>query len=274
MNEGGRMKTQQLIPTPGSIVKLGDYDPDYHEDYDKQMSRDGLTALQKTMRGLQERLYAESKQSLLIVLQAMDAGGKDGTIKRVFEGVNPQGVQVAGFKAPTKEELSHDFLWRIHQHAPPKGYIGIFNRSHYEDVLVVRVNDLVPEAVWSKRYEHINNYERLLVDGGTRILKFFLHISKHEQKERFQARLDEPTKNWKFSMGDLPVRENWDEYMVAYEAIMTNCNTEYAPWHIVPANRKWYRNLIITKAIVDALKDMDPKYPLPEPGLDNVTIPD
>jgi PPK2 family polyphosphate:nucleotide phosphotransferase len=192
----------------------------------------------------------------------------------VFEGVNPQGVRVTSFKAPTAEELAHDFLWRVHQHTPPKGYIGIFNRRHYEDVLIVRVNNLAPKATIAKRYDHINNFEHYLADSGTRILKFFLHISKEEQKERFQERLDNPDKLWKFSMGDLPVREHWDDYMVAYEAALSKCNTEYAPWHIVPANRKWYRNLVITKAIVNTLEAMNPQYPAPETGLDQVVIPD
>jgi PPK2 family polyphosphate:nucleotide phosphotransferase len=268
------MSKQTLVPPFESTAKLGDYDPDYHGEYDKDAAHEELMALQHKLLSVQERLYAEGKQSLLIVLQAMDAGGKDGTIKRVFEGVNPQGVRVTSFKAPTAEELAHDFLWRVHQHTPPKGYIGIFNRSHYEDVLIVRVNNLAPKATIAKRYDHINNFEHYLADSGTRILKFFLHISKEEQKERFQERLDNPDKLWKFSMGDLPVREHWDDYMAAYEAALSKCNTEYAPWHIVPANRKWYRNLVITKAIVNTLEAMNPQYPAPETGLDQVVIPD
>ncbi|MBC7871562.1 MAG: polyphosphate kinase 2 family protein, partial [Chitinophagaceae bacterium] len=248
------MSTQLLIPK--GEVKLSDYEPDYHSDDDKESAADKLVKLQEKMEVLQERLYAEGKQSLLIVLQAMDAAGKDGTIEKVFDGVNPQGVRVTSFKAPTPEDLAHDFLWRIHQHTPPKGYIGIFNRSHYEDVLVVRVNNLAPEKVWKKRYEHINDFEQVLAENGTRILKFFLHISKAEQKERLQARLDDPEKRWKFSMGDLPVREQWDDYMKAYETLLTKCNTSYAPWHIVPANKKWYRNLIVTETIVKTLEDM------------------
>jgi PPK2 family polyphosphate:nucleotide phosphotransferase len=204
----------------------------------------------------------------------MDAGGKDSAIKKVFDHVNPQGVHVTSFKAPTSEELAHDFLWRVHQHVPGKGYIGIFNRSHYEDVLVVRVNNLMPEDVWQQRYDHINNFERLLTDSGTRILKFYLHISKDEQKERFQERLDNPDKHWKFSMGDLPVREKWNAYMEAFEAVLTRCNTAYAPWYIIPANRKWYRNLVVTRTIVETLESMNPQYPPAEPGLDEVIIPD
>ena len=264
----------QLIPEQGSKVKLKEYDPADRGDYDKDQARAEEKDLEDRLALLQERLYAEGKQALLIVLQAMDAGGKDSTIRKVFDSVNPQGVRVTSFKAPSAEELAHDYLWRIHQHVPPKGYIGIFNRSHYEDVLVVRVNNLVPEAVWEKRYEQINEFERLLTETGTHILKFYLHISKAEQEERFQERLDNPEKHWKFSTGDLPVREKWDDYMRAYEAVLTRCNTDYAPWHIVPANRKWYRNLVVTHAIVAALEAMNPQYPPPEPGLDTIVIPD
>lgn len=268
------MAEQALVPAPRSRVRLEDYDPAYCGNYDKKRAEKELGQLQRKMRQLQEKLYAQGEKSLLIVLQAMDAGGKDGTIRRVFEGVNPQGVQVTSFKAPTAEELAHDFLWRIHQHTPSKGYIGIFNRSHYEDVLIVRVNNLVPKDVWQGRFDHINHFERILVDGGTQILKFFLHISKDEQKERLQERLDVPSKNWKFSIGDLPVRAKWDDYMAAYEDVLTKCNTDYAPWHIVPANRKWYRNLVVTRAIVDTMEGMNLAYPPPEPGLDTVAIPD
>ncbi|MBZ0283589.1 MAG: polyphosphate kinase 2 family protein [Anaerolineae bacterium] len=263
-----------LIPKPGSKINLKDYDPDYHGNEDKSSAQKEIQVLQDEMQEFQERLYAEGKQSLLIVLQAMDTGGKDGAIKKVFEGINPQGVHVAAFKAPTPEELAHDFLWRVHQHIPQKGHIGIFNRSHYEDVLVVRVNNLVPESVWKHRYEHINHFERLIADSGTRILKFYLHISKDEQKKRLQARLDTPEKNWKFSSGDLPVRQQWNDYMKAYESVLERCNTEYAPWYIIPANAKWYRDLVITRAIVAALKDMRPAYPPPEPDLDKIVIPD
>jgi len=268
------MAQQPLVPKPLSAVNLHDFDPDYTGDHDKDSAKEATDNLQARLEALQERLYAEGKQALLIVLQAMDAGGKDGTIRHVFDGINPQGVRVTNFKAPTPEELSHDFLWRVHQRTPPKGYIGIFNRSHYEDVLIVRVNNLVPKEVWEKRYGAINHFERLLVDGGTQILKFFLHVSKDEQKRRFQERLADPTKQWKFSMGDLPVRERWDDYMRAYEAALTRCNTEYAPWHVVPANHKWYRNLVVTQAIVETLERMNPQFPPPEPGLDKVLIPD
>lgn len=268
------MAQHLLVPMPLSPVTLGEYDPEFTGVYDKANAKAETDRLQRRLEALQERLYAESKQALLIVLQAMDAGGKDGVISHVFEGINPQGVHVTNFKAPTPEELAHDFLWRVHQQTPRQGYIGIFNRSHYEDVLVVRVNNLVPQEVWEKRYDHINHFERVLVDGGTRILKYFLHISKDEQKKRFQERLDDPSKHWKFSLGDLPVRARWDDYMRAYEAVLTQCNTDYAPWHIVPANRKWYRNLVVLQTIVETLEAMNPQYPPPEPGLDLVVIPD
>jgi len=268
-------KQQSLRPEIGERVNLKHYAPDYSGDYEhKDAARDQLKDNRERLRDLQEVLYAEHKHALLIILQAMDAGGKDGTIRHVMRGVNPQGVRVTSFKAPTAEELDHDFLWRIHQHTPGRGEIGIFNRSHYEDVLVVRVNELVPENVWQARYDHINAFERLLTDSGVTILKFFLHISKDEQKERFEDRLNEPDKHWKFSRGDLAVREQWDHYMAAYEDALTYCNTEWAPWHIVPANKKWYRNLVISNTIIRALEALDMRYPDPEPDLDQIVIPD
>lgn len=268
------MPKQAIVPKPRTKIDLSDFDPDFHEDYHKSGAKESLKSLQSRMQVLQEMLYAQGTQSLLIVLQAMDAGGKDGTIRRVFEGVNPQGVRVTSFKQPTPEELAHDFLWRIHQHTPAKGYIGIFNRSHYEDVLVVRVNELVSKNVWKKRYDHINHFEQMLSDSGTRILKFYLHIDRAEQKERFEERLERPDKNWKFSRGDLKVRDQWNDYMEAYEDAIYHCNTEYAPWLIIPANRKWYRNYVIMKTIVETLEDMNLKYPDPEPDLDKIVIDD
>lgn len=268
------MAEQPLIPKIGSKVNLKDYDPSYKGDYDKARARAEEGKLEEKLAELQEKLYAQHTQSLLVVLQAMDAGGKDGTIKKVFNSVNPQGVQVSSFKAPTANELAHDFLWRIHMNTPSRGYIGIFNRSHYEDVLIARVNGLVPTEVWEARYDHINNFERLLTDNGTRILKFYLHISKEEQKERLQARLDQPEKHWKFEPADLKTREQWDAYMEAFEAVLTRCNTKHAPWHIVPANYKWYRDIVITKAIVTALEDMKVEFPKPLNDLSGITIPD
>jgi len=268
------MSKQRLIPEPGHKVDLSDYDPDYTGEYDKASAGAELPKWQARLNVLQEKLYAQSTQSLLIVLQAMDSGGKDGAIKHVFDAANPQGIRIVSFKAPAANELAHDFLWRIHHHVPEKGMIGIFNRSHYEDVLVVRVNKLVPEDVWKKRYDHINNFERLLTDSGTKVLKFFLHISKDEQKERFTERLTNPEKHWKFSHGDLAVREQWDKYMRAYEAVFEKTNTDDAPWRIIPANRKWYRNLVITKTIVEEMDTMGLEYPPAEPDLDKVVIPD
>jgi PPK2 family polyphosphate:nucleotide phosphotransferase len=217
-------------------------------------------------------LYAEHKHKVLIVLQAMDSGGKDGTIRHVFDGVNPQGVKVASFKVPTKEELDHDYLWRVHEHTPGKGEIVIFNRSHYEDVLVVRVHDLVPRPVWRRRFKHIRDFERILADEGTTILKFFLHIDLEEQKERFQARLDTPHKRWKFRLGDLEERKLWDSYHKAYEDAITKTSTKWAPWYIIPANRKWYRNLVISRIIVETLEGLDMSYPESKEDLEGVVI--
>lgn len=268
------MTEQVVTPSPNSTVKLSSYDPAYTGDMGKEEAREAVIGLQEKLTELQEVLYAQGEKSLLIILQAMDAGGKDGTIKKVFYGVNPLGVRVTSFKAPSSEELAHDFLWRIHKQVPPRGMIGVFNRSHYEDVLIVRVNNLVPEKVWEKRYDQINAFEHLLAENGTRILKFYLHISKDEQKQRLQDRLNEPNKRWKFSVGDLPVREQWDTYMKAYEAALTRCNTSYAPWHIVPANEKWYRDWVVLKAIVDTLESMGLAYPKAAAGLESIVIPD
>lgn len=258
---------------PGQAVNLNEIDPnDTGRIKNKEEAKDRLADNIERMAELQNVLYAESKHALLIILQAMDAGGKDGTIRSIMSGVNPQGVRVTSFKKPTPEELAHDFLWRIHQETPQRGMIRIFNRSHYEDVLVVRVHNLVPEAVWQTRYEHINNFERLLVDSGVTILKFYLHISKDEQKERLQARLDKPHKRWKFNPGDLAERKLWNEYRQAYEAALTRCSTKAAPWHIVPANKKWYRNLVISEMIVETLESLEMEYPEPAEGLDAIMI--
>jgi PPK2 family polyphosphate:nucleotide phosphotransferase len=251
---------------PGSHVDLGEWDPNDKSAFPegKKEGRKRLLELNRKLEELQELLYAEQKHKVLIVLQAMDTGGKDGTIRHVFEGVNPQGVRVASFKKPTPEELDHDFLWRVHKQAPGKGGIVIFNRSHYEDVLVVRVHDLAPKEVWSKRYDHINDFERILVDEGTTILKFFLHIDLDEQKERLQARLDEPNKHWKFNPADLEERKLWPKYMKAYEDALSKTSTDWAPWYIVPANRKWYRNLVVGTVIIETLEDLNMRYPKPE----------
>ncbi|TEU17679.1 MAG: polyphosphate kinase 2 family protein [Anaerolineales bacterium] len=251
---------------PDSRVDLGEWDPNDKSAFPegKSEGRKRLLELNQRLEELQELLYAEHKHRVLIVLQAMDTGGKDGTIRHVFEGVNPQGVRVASFKKPTPEELGHDFLWRVHEQVPGKGEMVIFNRSHYEDVLVVRVHNLVPKEVWSKRYEHINGFERLLAEEGTTILKFFLYIDLDEQKERLQARLDEPHKRWKFNPEDLKERKLWPKYVKAYEDAISKTSTSWAPWYIVPANRKWYRNLVVGTVIIEALEDLNMRYPEPE----------
>lgn len=256
---------------PGSQIDLSQWDPN-EKTGGKKEGRKALDTLNERLEELQELLYAEHKHRVLIVLQATDTGGKDGTIRHVFEGVNPQGVRVANFKVPTSEELSHDYLWRVHKQVPGDGEITIFNRSHYEDVLVVRVHNLVPEKVWSQRYAHINDFERMLADEGTTILKFFLHIDLDEQKERLQARLDEPHKRWKFNPNDLKERKLWPAYTRAYEDVLSKTSTEWAPWYIVPANRKWYRNMVIATVLVDTLEGLNMRYPQPEVDLDDIVI--
>ena len=256
---------------PKSKINLKDFDPNDTSLFDggKKEAKAAMVELNQKLSELQELLYAEGKHKLLIILQAMDTGGKDGTIQSVFEGVNPQGVKVASFKTPTALELSHDYLWRIHQHTPAHGEVVIFNRSQYEDVLVVRVHSLVPEEVWSKRYEHINAFERMLCDEGTTILKFYLHIDLKEQAKRFLARVEDPTKQWKFNPGDLSERERWHEYMQAYEDMLNRTSTAWAPWYVIPANKKWYRNWLIAKIVVKTLKDLDMRYPQPAEDLEH-----
>jgi len=239
---------------PGARVSLRDVDPDAHADVDREEGKRRSAALVERLDALQEELYAAGQNALLIVLQGLDTSGKDGTIRKVFGGVNPQGCSVVSFKVPTQEELAHDFLWRVHREAPPLGTVGIFNRSHYEDVLVARVHELVPRKVWEARYEAINAFERLLAQSGTIVLKFFLHISREEQAERLLDREEKPSKAWKLSAGDWLERERWDEYQAAYEDALTRCNIPEAPWYVVPANRKWFRNLAVGEAIVEALE--------------------
>jgi PPK2 family polyphosphate:nucleotide phosphotransferase len=259
---------------PGTKVKLSQWDPnDKHlSGGTKQEGKRTLEELNDRLEVLQEMLYAEHKHRLLVVLQAMDTGGKDGVIRHVFDGVNPQGVKVASFKVPSQQERDHDYLWRVHDKVPGKGEIVIFNRSHYEDVLVVRVHALAPEKVWRKRYAHINHFERMLADEGTTIVKFFLHIDLEEQKQRLQARLDEPNKRWKFSRGDLDERKLWPKYTRAYEEVLTRTSTEWAPWYIVPANSKWYRNLVIANVLLKTLDGLNMRYPDPEENLDGIVI--
>jgi PPK2 family polyphosphate:nucleotide phosphotransferase len=258
------MNSDKLLAHPGSKVKLSTRDPGATHGYTKEKAARELGKHQARMSDLQEVLYAQKKHALLIVLQAMDAGGKDGAIRHVMSGVNPQGCFVTSFKAPTAEELGHDFLWRVHKAVPIKGQIGIFNRSHYEDVLVVRVHKLVPRAVWSARYDHINHFERLLVDEGVRILKFFLHISRDEQKERLEQRLADPSKLWKVNPVDFEERKRWDDYAAAFEDAFANCSSKHAPWYIIPSDKKWFRNLAISQIIVEALEGLKMKYPKPD----------
>jgi len=239
---------------------------------DRAATEEETSALAERLADLQGRLWAEGGRSLLVVLQAMDAGGKDGTVKRVFRAMNPMGIEATAFKAPNDAELAHDFLWRIHGALPERGKVGILNRSHYEDVLVVRVEELVPESVWRPRYEAIRCFEEMLVAEGTTVVKLFLHISKEEQAERFRARLADPAKNWKFSVGDLDVRARWDDYRAAYTDAMEETSTAGAPWFVVPADRKWYRNWVVSRILVDALEAMDPRYPAPAEDLDRIVI--
>ncbi|BAZ24271.1 polyphosphate:nucleotide phosphotransferase, PPK2 family protein [Kalymmatonema gypsitolerans NIES-4073] len=260
---------------PEQPIVLAGIDPNTSEGYkNKKDAEDELEHQRQRLQNLQERLYAEHNRSLLIVLQAMDTGGKDGTIKHVFGGLNPQGCQVWSFKKPSDEESSHDFLWRYHQRTPQRGMISIFNRSHYEDVLIVRVKQLVPQEVWQERYQLINEFEHMLTLNNIRVIKFFLHISKDEQKRRLESRLKDPNKHWKFSSNDIKERQFWDDYQAAFEDAINNCSTAYAPWYVVPANKKWYRNLVVARTIADTLESMNPQYPPAEVGLENIVVPD
>jgi PPK2 family polyphosphate:nucleotide phosphotransferase len=249
----------------GKKVNPAEWYPAETEGYkgNKEDALPEIEKLNKKLESLQELLYAEGKHKFLIILQGMDTSGKDGVIRHVFDGVNPQGVRVACFKVPTIEELSHDYLWRIHKQTPSKGEMAIFNRSHYEDVLAVRVLGLVPLDVWEKRYDQINDFERLLFNEGTTILKFYLHISKEEQRQRLLERLEDPSKHWKFNPGDLETRAQWDEYMKAYEDVLERTSTQWAPWYIIPADRKWFRDLLIARVLVKTLEQLDMKYPQP-----------
>jgi PPK2 family polyphosphate:nucleotide phosphotransferase len=242
-------------------VKLGSFPVRYEGKLNKEEGLEIFAGLIKRFQELQALLYADGSQSLLVVLQAMDAAGKDSTIRNVFGPINPQGCKVVSFKGPNSTELAHDFLWRIHQNVPRKGHIGVFNRSHYEDVLIVKVKNLAPKDRIKKRYEHINNFESLLRDEGTRIIKFFLHISADYQKEQLQERLDTPEKLWKFSPSDIPERLHWDEYQKVYELVLEKCSSPEAPWYVVPAERKWFRNLLVAKVLVETLESMDLSYP-------------
>src|SRR5579863_6190665 len=261
---------QELMVAPGSRIALSDFDPAATHGALKQDARKHLQKNCERLAALQYLLYAESKRSVLVVLQGIDAAGKDGTIRHVMSGLNPQGVTVTPFKVPEGAEKRHDYLWRVHNAVPEWGMMGIFNRSHYEDVLVVRVHDLVPKSVWSKRYDQINNFERMLSENHVRIVKFLLYISKEEQAGRFRQRLDDKTKRWKFSPADIKEREYWDSYIEAYDEMLTKCSTDRAPWYVIPSNHKWFRNLAVAEILVKVMQDMKLKYPKAAQGLDSI----
>ena len=246
---------------PGRRIRLRDLDASADHGWTKERAAPELDRQLERLSELQDRLWAEGKRAVLVVLQGIDAAGKDGTIKKVMTAFNPQGCPVTSFKVPSSEELAHDYLWRVHKAVPKRGEVGIFNRSHYEDVLIVRVHDLVSAAVWRKRYDEINAFEQLLSANGTTIVKFFLSIDRDEQRERFQARYDDPTKRWKFSMGDLAERERWDDYQAAFDEALSKTSTDVAPWYVIPADRKWFRNLAVATILADTMAGLKPKYP-------------
>jgi PPK2 family polyphosphate:nucleotide phosphotransferase len=261
--DNGAMKTKIHRVEPGSKAHIGDFDPratPLIDDRDEAKKQN--LGMHERLAELQELLYADHRHKLLVILQGMDTSGKDGTVRHVMSGFNPQSVRVVSFKKPTQEELDHDFLWRVHSKVPGCGEVTVFNRSQYEDVLVVRVHGLVPEDAWRKRYDQINDFERMLSENGTTILKFFLHISAEEQRQRLQARIDDPKKHWKFQHGDIEERKLWPEYMRAYEAVLEKTSTKWAPWYVVPADRKWYRDFVVGHVIVEAMESLDMKYPV------------
>ena len=256
---------------PGDKVRLKDIDPrfkDHHESH--KTAAEEIERDREKLRALQGLLYADGRCSLLICLQGLDAGGKDGTISQILGAMNPQGCRVTGFRQPSTEEQAHDFLWRIHRATPARGQVAIFNRSHYEDVLVVRVHKLVPHAVWSRRYDQINEFEKELVDSDTHILKFYLHISEEEQLKRFEDRLDDPMKQWKISESDYKEREFWGDYVTAYEEALSRCSTPHAPWFVIPSDHKWFRNLAIARIVVEHLEALDMKLPTPSVDLEHI----
>lgn len=253
-------------------IRLEDFDPNLSDGREKEPTKEKTLALCQRVGELQELLHASEEHSLLLIFQGMDTSGKDGAIKNVLQCVNPPGVETANFKAPSSDDLAHDFLWRIHKVVPRLGHIGVFNRSHYEDVLVVRVLGLQPEKVWRPRYEQINAFEKILTENKTVILKLFLHISKEEQAERLRARLKDPHKNWKFERGDLEMRKKWDAFQQAYEEAINQCSTRHAPWHIIPANRKWYRDYVIARLVVEALEKLNLKWPKPKEDLSKIRV--
>jgi PPK2 family polyphosphate:nucleotide phosphotransferase len=261
-----------LLVKPGEKIDLGTYDCGATFGRDKDKSDAELSANLARLTNLQERIYAEAKHAVLIVLQGIDAAGKDGTITAIAGAFNPQGTEVTSFKEPTLEELAHDFLWRIHAAVPGKREIGIFNRSHYEQVLVVRVHKIEPENVWRRHYGEIRDWERMLTDSGVTILKFFLAIDKDTQRKRFQERVDDPTKRWKFSSADLPERALWTDYQAAFEEMLTETSTDFAPWYLIPSNHNWLRNLAISEIVADAMEDLNPQYPEPAAGIEGLKV--
>ena len=265
--------SKHFLVKPGSKVRLADLDPAFTDaDESKQNALKKIEQNNQRIRDLQELLYAEHQRGLLICLQAIDTGGKDGTIRHVFSVMNPQGCRVSSFKPPAGPELDHDFLWRAHRDVPGKGEVVIFNRSHYEDVLVARIDKLVPESVWRQRYDEINLFEKFLTDNGTHIIKFFLHISKDEQLARFKDRLEDPAKRWKVSASDYADRERWDEYQGAFDDMLSNCSTHDAPWFVVPANHKWYRDLVVSQITADYMEGLGMHYPPPAVDFDELVM--
>ena len=262
----------KMMVAPGKRANLARRKPDETFGWDKADAKKELSKLIVRLSELQNRLAAESKQSLLVVLQAMDAAGKDGVVRSIFTGVNPAGVSVTSFKAPTSEELAHDYLWRVHAAMPRRGQIGIFNRSHYEDVLVVRVHNFAPEAQWSKRYRHIREFERMATEEGTRIVKIHLQISLEAQRQREQDRIDTIEKRWKFNKQDLVDRQLWPQFMKAYEDVFSETGTEDAPWYIVPSDRNWVRNLVVAQILVHTLEQMDPHFPPGQPDIEGIVV--
>jgi PPK2 family polyphosphate:nucleotide phosphotransferase len=263
---------ESLRVNPGSPARIGGRAPDDDLGLERRKAENRLEKLVERIDELQYRLYAEDRRSVLLVLQGLDASGKDGVIRSVFGGVNPTGVRVTSFKVPAGAETRHDYLWRIHAALPPRGQIGVFNRSHYEDVVAVRMHRLAPEDVWQRRHEHLREFERMLVDEGTTVLKVFLNVSREEQRKRFQERIDEPAKRWKFRRDDLEVRKRFDEWLEAWEDALTRTSTEWAPWYVVPADRNWVKALVVAELVAGTLERLDPQLPAPEEGIEELQI--
>ncbi len=272
MPKHGRVDIAALRVDPGSPARIHDRDPRETLGFDKDEAKELLDALHEHLAVLHQRLYAESTRSVLLVLQGLDASGKDGVIRSVFPGLNPQGCRVVSFRAPTSTELAHDYLWRVHAVLPARGELGIFNRSHYEDIVAVRMRELAPDEVWRRRPDHVREWERMLTDEGTTIVKVFLNVSKEEQRKRLQERIDNPEKRWKFQLEDLDVRKQFDDYVAAYEEALTQTSTEWAPWYVVPADRNWVKAVVVAQLLVDALEQIDPKLPEPEPGIEGLVV--